>query len=54
MTQKTTLSWGGGGGGTGEGNVMVCLFTSERAWKGNFVVDFVHVGHERSQESYSC
>ena len=43
MTQKTTLSWGGGGG-RGEGNVMVCLFTSERAWKGNFVIDFVHVG----------
>ena len=34
----------GGGGGRGEGNVMVCLFTSERAWKGNFVIDFVHVG----------
>ena len=44
MTQKTTLSWGGGGGGRGEENVMVCLFTSERAWKGNFVIDFVHVG----------
>ena len=41
MTQKTTLSWGGGGGG--EGNVVVCLFTSECAWKGNFVIDFVHV-----------
>ena len=35
---------GGGGGGRGEENVMVCLFTSERAWKGNFVIDFVHVG----------
>ena len=41
VTQKTTLSWGGGGG---EGNVMVCLFTGKRAWKGNFVIDFVHVG----------
>ena len=41
MSQKTTLSWGGGGG---EGNVMVCLCTSERAWKGNFVIDVVHVG----------
>ena len=40
MTQKTTLSWGGGG----EENVIVCLFTSESAWKGNFVEDFVHVG----------
>ena len=40
MTQKTTLSWGGGG----KGNVVVCLFTSEHAWKGNFVLDFVHVG----------
>ena len=36
MTQKTTLSWGG--------DVMVCLFTAKRAWKGNFVIDFVHVG----------
>ena len=42
MTQKTTLSWGGGGGG--EGNVVVCLFTRERTWKGNFVIGFVHVG----------
>ena len=42
MTQKTTLSWGGGGGGE-EGNVMVCLFTGKHAWKGNFVIDFVHV-----------
>ena len=33
-----------GGGGGGEENVMVCLFTSERAWEGNFVTDFVHVG----------
>ena len=24
--------------------LMVCLFTSESAWKGNFVIDFVHVG----------
>ena len=37
MTQKTTLSWGG------EGNVVVSLFTSERAWKGNVVRDVVHV-----------
>ena len=47
MTQKTTLSWGGGGGGRGregKGNVVVCLFTSEHAWKGNFVICFVHVG----------
>ena len=42
MTQKT-LSWARGEGG-GEGNVMVCLFTVKRAWKGNFVIDFVHVG----------
>ena len=27
-----------------EANVVICLFTSERAWKGNFVIDFVHVG----------
>ena len=33
-----------GGGGGGKGNVMVCLFTGKRAWKGNFVIDFVHVG----------
>ena len=31
-------------GGGGEGNVMVFLFTGKRAWKGNFVIDFVHVG----------
>ena len=29
VTQKTSLSWGGGGG-----DLVVCLFTSERAWKG--------------------
>ena len=23
---------------------MVYLFTVKRAWKGNFVIDFVHVG----------
>ena len=23
---------------------MVCLFTGKRAWKGNVVTDFVHVG----------
>ena len=40
MTQKTTLSWGGGGG---EGNVVVSLFTSKRAWKVNVVRDVVHV-----------
>ena len=39
MTQTTTLSWGGGGGG----NVVVSLFTSEHAWKGNVVRDVVHV-----------
>ena len=39
MTQKTTLSWGGGGV---EGNVVVSLFTGERAWKGNVVRDVVH------------
>ena len=38
MAQKTTLSWGGG-----EGNVVVSLFTSERAWKVNVVRDVVHV-----------
>ena len=27
-----------------KGNVMVCLFTVKRTWKGNFVIDFVHVG----------
>ena len=41
MTQKTTLSWGGGGGG--EGNVVVSLLTSELAWKVNVVRDVVHV-----------
>ena len=42
MTQKTTLSWGEGGK---EANVVVySLFTSEWAWKGNFVIDFVHIG----------
>ena len=39
MTQKTTLSWGG----WGEGNVVVSLFTSKRAWKVNVVRDVVHV-----------
>ena len=39
MTQKTTLSWGGGG----KGNVVVSLFTSERAWNGNVVRHVVHV-----------
>ena len=24
--------------------MVVSLFTSERAWKGNFVINFVHVG----------
>ena len=27
-----------------EANVVVCLFTTERAWKGHCVIDFVHVG----------
>ena len=39
MTQKTTFSWGGGW----EGNVLVSLFTSECAWKGNVVRDVVHL-----------
>ena len=54
MTQKTTLSWGEG---RGEGNVMVCLFTGKRAWKGNFVIDFVHVrlvGFPNVQQPESC
>ena len=38
MTQKTTLSQG-----KGEGDLIVCLSTSERAWKANFVIGFVHV-----------
>ena len=42
MTQKTTLSSGGGGGG-GEEDLVVCLSTSERAWKANFFIGFVHV-----------
>ena len=29
--------------GGGEGNVVVSLFTSEHAWKGNVVRDVVHV-----------
>ena len=41
MTQKTTLSQGGGGGE--EGDLVVCLSTSERAWKANFFKGFVHV-----------
>ena len=41
MTHKTTLSWAGGGGG--EGNVVVSLFTSKRAWKVNVVRDVVHI-----------
>ena len=40
MIQKTTLSWGGGGGG----RRGMWWFASERAWKGNFAIDFVHVG----------
>ena len=38
MTQKTTLSQG-----EGEGDLVVCLGTSERAWKANFFIGFVHV-----------
>ena len=38
MTQKTTLSQG-----EGEGDFIVCLCTSERAWKANFFIGFVHV-----------
>ena len=37
MTQKTTLSQG-----EGEGDLVVCLSTSERAWKANFIIGFVH------------
>ena len=40
MTQKTTLSQGEG---EGEGDLVVCLSTSERAWKANFFIGFVHV-----------
>ena len=36
MTQKTTLS-------QGEGDLVVCLSTSEGAWKANFFIGFVHV-----------
>ena len=36
MTQKTTLSQGEGEG-EGEGYLVVCLSTSERAWKANFL-----------------
>ena len=38
MSQKTTLSRG-----EGEGDLVVCLSTSERAWKANFFIGFVHV-----------
>ena len=39
MTQKTTLSQG-----EGEGDLVVCLSTSERAWKAIIVfIGFVHV-----------
>ena len=38
MTQKTTLSQG-----EGEGDLVVCLSTSEHAWKANFFIGFVHV-----------
>ena len=42
---ETNMELGGRGGGAGrEENVVVCLFTSECACKGNFVIDFVHVG----------
>ena len=40
MTQKTTLSQGGGGG---EGDLVVYLSTGERAWKANFFIGFVHL-----------
>ena len=39
MTQKTTLSRGGGG----EGDLVVCLSTSERTSKAHFFIGFVHV-----------
>ena len=32
-----------GGGGGGEGDLVVCFSTSERAWKANFFIGFVHV-----------
>ena len=38
MTQKTTLSQGEGGA-----DLVVCLCTSERAWKANSFIGFVHV-----------
>ena len=38
MTQKTTLSRG-----EGEGDLVVCLSTSECAWKAKFFIGFVHV-----------
>ena len=38
MPQKTTLSRG-----EGEGDLVFCLSTSERAWKANFFIGFVHV-----------
>ena len=31
------------GGGRGEGDLVVCFSTSERAWKANFFIGFVHV-----------
>ena len=30
-------------GGGGVGDLVVCLSTSVRAWKGNFLIGFVHV-----------
>ena len=38
MTQKTTMSQG-----EGEGGLVVCLSTSECAWKAKFLIGFVHV-----------
>ena len=37
MAQKTTLSQGEG---EGEGDLVVCLSTSERAWKANVFYRF--------------
>ena len=39
---KDNIESGAGGGG-GEGDLVVCLSTSERGWKANFFIGFVHV-----------
>ena len=43
LDPENNIESGGGGGGGGGWNSVSCTFTSERAWKGDFLIGFVHV-----------